>query len=179
MLLSKPRSVPKSDGFEKQPSNWKSNQNENKLYFYQCFNTCVLHLFVFDGSNWWSWRQFYTTFFSLSLMLRQNRWALLKHITIINGTACLKNVNNRWNTNIYFYLETSAAIVIKIVCDLRIFIRSFSVCKTKLEKYVKAKHSSFLQKLVNYEQKKFYNIGPWWSKHLAIFKCCSFFQHHC
>jgi hypothetical protein len=26
------------------------------------------------------------------------------------------------------------------------------------------KHSSLLRKLVNYEQKKFYNIGPWKKK---------------
>jgi hypothetical protein len=28
-------------------------------------------------------------------------------ISLDKGTACLKNVNNRWNTNISFYLETS------------------------------------------------------------------------
>ncbi len=32
--------------------------------------------------------------------------------------------------------------------------------QTRLEKFARDKHSSLLQKFVNYEQKKFYNIGP-------------------
>jgi hypothetical protein len=27
---------------------------------------------------------------------------------ILNGTACFKNVNNHWKTNIFSYLETSS-----------------------------------------------------------------------
>ncbi len=32
--------------------------------------------------------------------------------------------------------------------------------QTKLERLAKNKHSSLLRKFVNYEEKKFYNIGP-------------------
>jgi len=32
---------------------------------------------------------------------------------------------------------------------------------TRLERLVREKHSSFLQKSVNYASKKFYRIGPW------------------
>jgi hypothetical protein len=32
---------------------------------------------------------------------------------------------------------------------------------TRLEKLARDKHSSLLQKSVNYDHKKFYNIGPW------------------
>jgi uncharacterized protein YuzB (UPF0349 family) len=36
-------------------------------------------------------------------------------MAIVNGTATLKNVNNSLNTNIYSYLETSGACVIKLI----------------------------------------------------------------
>jgi hypothetical protein len=35
--------------------------------------------------------------------------------------------------------------------------------KIRLEKLARYKHYSLLQKSINYEQKKFYNIGPWWT----------------
>ena len=36
--------------------------------------------------------------------------------------------------------------------------------KTRLERLVRNKHSSLLGTLVNYDHKKFYNIGPWTKK---------------
>ncbi len=47
-----------------------------------------------------------------------------------------------------------------LVRDLRIFILSQSVCYTRLKKLARYKTLQFLQKFVNYRQKKFYNIGP-------------------
>ncbi len=41
---------------------------------------------------------------SIELHFRLGEFSLSE---VFNGTACLKNVNNCWNTNIYSYLETS------------------------------------------------------------------------
>jgi hypothetical protein len=46
------------------------------------------------------------------------------------------------------------------VHDLRIFVLSYSVCQTRLEKLTNEKHSSLLRKSVIYIRKKFYNTGP-------------------
>jgi hypothetical protein len=37
---------------------------------------------------------------------------------------------------------------------------------TRLEKIASDKHSSLLRTFVNYEFKKFYNIGPWLAEYL-------------
>ncbi len=44
--------------------------------------------------------------------------------------------------------------------NLRIFAQSQCVCQNRLEKLARDKHSSLVQKFVNYRQKMFYNIGP-------------------
>jgi hypothetical protein len=36
-----------------------------------------------------------------------------------------------------------------------------SPTKTRLERLARNRHSSLLQKFINYGEKKFYNIGPW------------------
>jgi len=46
------------------------------------------------------------------------------------------------------------------VHNLLIFVLSQSVCQTRLEKPAKDKHSSLLQKFINYDQIKFCNIVP-------------------
>ncbi len=46
------------------------------------------------------------------------------------------------------------------VRNLRIFIISLSVCPWQAFQAWSNKHSSLLQKSINYGQKKFYNIGP-------------------
>jgi hypothetical protein len=39
---------------------------------------------------------------------------------------------------------------------------------SRLEKLARGKHSSLLQKLINYGLKKFYNIGPWIRKVFSL-----------
>jgi len=46
------------------------------------------------------------------------------------------------------------------VCNLRIFILSSSICENRLEKLVMNKHSTLLQKLVNYGQNSFITLSP-------------------
>ncbi len=41
-------------------------------------------------------------------------------------------------------------VVKRFVCDVQIFILSYNVCYTKLEKLARDKHSSLLRKYVNY-----------------------------
>jgi hypothetical protein len=40
----------------------------------------------------------------------------------INRTACLKNVNNCWNTNIYSYLETSSGQIYNLYLNVVHFL---------------------------------------------------------
>jgi len=54
----------------------------------------------------------------------------------------------------------AGANVIKLFTPV-IFVLSYSVCLTIIEKLTNYKHSSLLRKSVIYGQKKFYNIGPW------------------
>jgi hypothetical protein len=46
------------------------------------------------------------------------------------------------------------------VRNLRVIIKSCSVCSWQTLPFLSTKHSSFVRKLVNYGQKSFYNIGP-------------------
>jgi hypothetical protein len=62
--------------------------------------------------------------------------------------------------SVMFY--STRANVIKLFNPLFIhFCTKIEVCWTRLEKLARDKHSSLVQKFVNYEQKKFYDIGPW------------------
>jgi hypothetical protein len=45
--------------------------------------------------------------------------------------------------------------------DLRFFIISCVFARLSWKSLPRTKHSSLLQRLVNYGEKKFYNIGPW------------------
>ncbi len=54
-----------------------------------------------------------------------------------------------------------------LVHNLQIFILSLSVCQTRFEKFARDKHSSLLQKSVNHDCKRFYNIEPWWQFYVA------------
>jgi hypothetical protein len=46
------------------------------------------------------------------------------------------------------------------VRNLQIFVQSWSVCYTTLEKLARYKHSSLLRNYVNYRQKSFIILGP-------------------
>jgi hypothetical protein len=47
-----------------------------------------------------------------------------------------------------------------LVRDLQIFVLSYSVCYTRLEKLTNDKHSSLLWKTIIYRQKSFIALGP-------------------
>ncbi len=60
----------------------------------------------------------------------------------------------------YTICPSGANVVILFPRDLGIFILSYSVCLTRLEKLASDKHSSLLQKFVNHDKKSFITLGP-------------------
>jgi len=59
-----------------------------------------------------------------------------------------------------FILHTPVPNVIKVIAhNLQIFIQSYSVYETRLEKLASGKHSSLLQILENYRQTSFITLG--------------------
>ncbi len=103
-----------------------------------------------------TWRQCYKTFLSVIYEFE----CLLKLARKKHSSLLQKFVNYR---QIKFYNIGPWRQCYKtfFVRNLRIFVQIYSVCQTRLEELSRDKHSSLLQKFVNYRQIKFYNIGPW------------------
>jgi hypothetical protein len=60
--------------------------------------------------------------------------------------------------NSFITLTLWGNVIKHFVCNLRIFVLCFGICKNILEKLVRDKHTSLLQTLVTYGLKKLYNF---------------------
>ncbi len=92
---------------------------------------------------------------------------MLDHFKNIGNICCvdmkrsgLQNRVSKFTPKKFFEIDTRGQCYKTLfVRDSRIFVISYSVCETMLEKFARDKYSSLLRKSVNQSRKKFYNIG--------------------